>query len=270
MWKTINAGTTFIPLWDHMPIASIGDIAIAPSDPKVIYVGTGEGNSRNSVAPGWGVYKSTDGGVTWQSVGLEKTQHVGRIVIHPTNPNIAYVAAVGATWASNPERGLYKTIDGGKTWTAEQVHQRQGGLHRRRDGPARSEHALRGVVGARARPVLPQERRSRARRSGRRPTPARTGARSRAADFPRRNKGRMNIQIAPSNPNIVYVMVEADSIRGAKPQRLLSGLYRSTDAGQDVDVAEHDQQSPVLLLADSRRPEESESHLSHGGGFPVL
>ena len=69
VWKTINAGTTFIPLWDHMPIASIGDIAIAPSDPKVIYVGTGEGNSRNSVAPGWGVYKSTDGGVNWQSVG---------------------------------------------------------------------------------------------------------------------------------------------------------------------------------------------------------
>ena len=116
VWKTINAGTTFIPLWDHMPIASIGDIAIAPSDPKVLYVGTGEGNARNSVAPGWGVYKSIDGGVTWQSVGLEKTQHVGRIVVHPTNPNIVYVAAVGATWGSNPERGLYKTIDGGKTW----------------------------------------------------------------------------------------------------------------------------------------------------------
>src|SRR5204862_3040786 len=115
VWKTINAGTTFIPLWDHMPIASIGDIAIAPSDAKVIYVGTGEGNSRNSVAPGWGVYKSVDGGINWQSVGLEKTQHVGRIVIHPTNPNIAYVAAVGATWASKADGGLYKKIDGGKT-----------------------------------------------------------------------------------------------------------------------------------------------------------
>src|SRR5215216_1076353 len=116
IWKTINAGTTFIPLSENMPIASMGDIAIAPSDPKILYAGTGEGNSRNSVAPGWGVYKSVDGGVTWQSVGLEKTQHVGRIVVHPTNPNIVYLAAVGATWASNPERGLYKTVDGGKTW----------------------------------------------------------------------------------------------------------------------------------------------------------
>src|SRR6476620_3708799 len=82
VWKTINAGTTFIPLWEHMPISSVGDIAIAPSDSKILYVGTGEGNSRNSVAPGYGVYKAVDGGVTWQSAGLEKTQHVGRIVVH--------------------------------------------------------------------------------------------------------------------------------------------------------------------------------------------
>src|SRR5947209_2853997 len=87
IWKTINAGTTFIPLWDHGPIASMGDIAIAPSDGKIIYAGTGEGNSRNSVAPGFGVYKSVDGGVTWQSAGLDKTQHIGRIIITPTNPN---------------------------------------------------------------------------------------------------------------------------------------------------------------------------------------
>ena len=116
VWKTINAGTTWIPLWEHAPISSIGDIAIAPSDPKILYVGTGEGNARNSVAPGWGAYKSTDGGLTWQSAGLEKTQHVGRIIVHPTNPNIVYVAAVGATWGPNPERGLYKTNDGGRTW----------------------------------------------------------------------------------------------------------------------------------------------------------
>src|SRR5262245_48541033 len=108
VWKTINAGTTFIPLWDRQPIASLGDIAIAPSDPKIVWVGSGEEDSRNSVAPGFGIFKSTDGGVTWTSMGLEKTQHIGRIVIHPTNPNIVYVSALGALWASNPERGLYK------------------------------------------------------------------------------------------------------------------------------------------------------------------
>lgn len=115
VWKTVNAGTTFFSIWDNQPIASIGDIAVSASNPSIVYVGTGEQNSRNSVAPGYGVYKSTDGGVTWASVGLEKTQQIGRILIHPTNPNIVYVAALGAVWASNPERGLYKTIDGGKT-----------------------------------------------------------------------------------------------------------------------------------------------------------
>src|SRR5678815_1919454 len=116
IWKTINAGTTFIPLWENAPIASMGDVAIAQSDPRTIWAGTGEDDSRNSVSPGMGIYKSTDGGVTWTAMGLEKTQHIGRIVVHPTDPNIVYVAALGALWTSNPERGLYRTEDGGKTW----------------------------------------------------------------------------------------------------------------------------------------------------------
>src|SRR6185369_14776558 len=81
-----------------------------------VWAGTGEPNSRNTISPGGGVYKSTDGGITWKFMGLEKTQAIGRIVVHPTNPNIVWVAAVGATWAANPERGLYKTTDGGTTW----------------------------------------------------------------------------------------------------------------------------------------------------------
>jgi photosystem II stability/assembly factor-like uncharacterized protein len=117
LWKTINAGTSWIPLWENSPIASLGDIAIAPSNPDIIYLGTGEDDSRNSVQPGYGIYKSTDGGVTWRSLGLEKTQHIGRIVVHPANPDIVWVSALGALWGSNPDRGLYKTIDGGRTWT---------------------------------------------------------------------------------------------------------------------------------------------------------
>ena len=117
IWKTVNAGTTFFSVWEKMPVGGIGDLAISPSNPNIIYAGTGEQNTRNSIIPGYGVYKSTDGGISWASVGLEKTQQIGRIVVHPTNPNIVYVAALGAVWNSNPERGLYKTTDGGKTWT---------------------------------------------------------------------------------------------------------------------------------------------------------
>src|SRR5438270_7495633 len=117
IWKTTNAGVTFRPVFDNYPVVSMGALAIAPSDTMQVWAGTGEQNSRNTIEPGGGIYKSTDGGLTWKLMGLEKTQHIGRIAVHPTNPNIVYVAALGAAWKSNPERGLYKTIDGGTTWT---------------------------------------------------------------------------------------------------------------------------------------------------------
>jgi photosystem II stability/assembly factor-like uncharacterized protein len=117
IWKTTNNGTTWTPIFDTYPVSSIGDIAIAPSNPDVIYVGTGEPNNRQSSSFGAGVYKSIDAGKTFEYVGLEETQSIGRIVVHPKDPNIAYVAAVGHLFGPNKERGLYKTTDGGKTWT---------------------------------------------------------------------------------------------------------------------------------------------------------
>src|SRR5690348_4111552 len=116
IWKTTNAGVTFRPVFDNYPVVSMGMLAIAPSDTMQVWAGTGEPNSRNTISPGGGIYKSTDGGITWKLMGLEKTQAIGRIVVHPTNPNIVYVAALGAPWNANPERGLYKTEDGGQTW----------------------------------------------------------------------------------------------------------------------------------------------------------
>jgi photosystem II stability/assembly factor-like uncharacterized protein len=116
IWKTTNAGTTFKPIFDVGRVISMGDLAIAPSDPSVIYAGTGEEDSRNSISPGGGVYKSTDAGETWTFVGLKETQAVGRILVHPTDPNTVWVAAVGAIWNSNPERGLYKSTNGGENW----------------------------------------------------------------------------------------------------------------------------------------------------------
>ncbi|HEU4893621.1 MAG TPA: hypothetical protein VFT47_18830 [Vicinamibacterales bacterium] len=117
IWKTTNNGTTWTPIFDKYPVSSIGDIALAPSNPEIIYVGTGEPNNRQSSSFGAGVYKSTDGGKEFVSVGLKETQSIGRVVVHPKDPNIVYVAAVGHLFGPNPERGLYKTTDGGKTWT---------------------------------------------------------------------------------------------------------------------------------------------------------
>ncbi|MGB2713765.1 MAG: hypothetical protein WBC51_06275 [Vicinamibacterales bacterium] len=117
VWKTENNGTTFTPIFDSYPVSSIGDIAVAPSDPNVIYVGTGEPNNRQSSSFGAGVYKSTDGGKTFTEAGLRETQTIARIVVHPKDPNTVYVAALGHLFGPNPERGLFKSTDGGKTWT---------------------------------------------------------------------------------------------------------------------------------------------------------
>ena len=116
IWKTTNNGITFKPIWDEERVVSMGDIAIAPSDSMTIWAGTGEEDSRNSISPGGGIYKSTDGGESWEFMGLKETQAIGRIVVHPTNKDIVYVAALGHPWGANEERGLYKTTDGGRTW----------------------------------------------------------------------------------------------------------------------------------------------------------
>jgi photosystem II stability/assembly factor-like uncharacterized protein len=116
VWKTTNNGTTWEPVFDKEGVSTIGDIAIAPSDPAVVWVGTGEPNNRQSSSWGDGIYKSLDAGKTWQNMGLRATLHIGRIVIHPKNPEVVYAAALGHLWGPNPERGVYKTTDGGKTW----------------------------------------------------------------------------------------------------------------------------------------------------------
>ncbi|HXN22687.1 MAG TPA: hypothetical protein VOA41_08090 [Candidatus Dormibacteraeota bacterium] len=117
IWKTTNAGTSWEPLFDKQSVSTIGDLALAPSDPAIVWAGTGEPNNRQSSSWGDGIYKSTDSGKTWTKMGLEDTRHIGRVVIHPLNPNTVYVAALGHLWGPNHERGVFKTNDGGKTWT---------------------------------------------------------------------------------------------------------------------------------------------------------
>lgn len=116
VWKTTNSGVTWEPIFDSQPIASIGALAIAPSDPQIIFVGTGETDIRSNLASGDGVYKSVDGGRTWKNVGLRDSRQISRIVIGPANPQIIYVAALGHAYGPNPERGVFKSVDGGMTW----------------------------------------------------------------------------------------------------------------------------------------------------------
>lgn len=127
VWKTVNRGTTFKPVLENEGSGSIGAIAVAPSQADIVFAGTGEANPRNSVSWGDGVYKSIDAGKTWQHVGLRETRHIAAIAIHPKDPNIVFVAAMGRTWGENPERGLYRSDDGGVTWNpALQVDAKTG------------------------------------------------------------------------------------------------------------------------------------------------
>ena len=127
VWKTVNDGTTWTPVFDGEGSYSIGWVALDPNDPSVVWVGTGESNSQRSVAYGDGIYRSDDGGKSWKNLGLKKSEHIGRVVIDPRDSKVVYVAAEGPLWGPGGDRGLYKTTDGGKTWKAVLTDQREHG-----------------------------------------------------------------------------------------------------------------------------------------------
>lgn len=248
IWKTTNAGTTFRPVFDGERVVSMGSLAIAPSDTNIVWAGTGEQNSRNSISPGGGIYKSTDGGLHWQLMGLEKTEQIGRIVVHPTNPDIVYVAALGHVWGSNPERGLYRTTDGGRNWELIKfISDRAGFVDIAMD--PRDPNTLYASSYERVRG--PYFLRSGGPGSALWKTTdgGSTWTKIQGGGFPETELGRIGLAISPSNPDVVYALVEADSVSGAKApfpvplsdsadarasqqNRLLSGLYRSDDAGR--------------------------------------
>src|SRR5262250_1707182 len=117
VWKSVNGGTTFKPVFDKQPVQSIGAITIDPKNPKVVWVGTGEAWTRNSTSIGDGIYKSTDGGDNWTNMGLKESERIAKILVDPADTNIVYVAVPGKLWSDSDDRGLYKTTDGGKTWS---------------------------------------------------------------------------------------------------------------------------------------------------------
>ncbi len=116
LWKSTNRGMTWRNVFDTMAVSTFGDVAIARSNPSVVYAGTGEQNNRQSTSYGNGVYRSTDGGETWTHVGLAETRHIGRVQVDPRDPDVVWVAAAGNLWAPSEERGVYKSTDGGRTW----------------------------------------------------------------------------------------------------------------------------------------------------------
>ncbi len=236
IWKTTNAGTTFKPIFENQRCMSMGDMAIAPSDTNTIYVGTGEQNSRNSISPGCGVFKSTDGGRTWNFLGLAETEHVGRIQVHPTDPNTVYMAVLGSAWKASKARGLYKSTDGGKTWTVIKfISERAGFIDVQLDPSnpdivwASSYERMRG-------PYFLQSGGS-GSALWKSTDAGATWTKVTGGGFPATTLGRIEIAIARSNPKIMYTQVEADTAANAvkdaakKPQKSNSGLYRSEDGG---------------------------------------
>jgi photosystem II stability/assembly factor-like uncharacterized protein len=237
LWKTTNAGTTFELVFGmNQPVISMGDLAIAPSDTNTLYLGTGEEDSRNSISPGGGVFKSTDGGKTWTFLGLEKTQAIARIVVHPTDPNTVWLAALGAPWNSNPERGLYKTTDGGKTWRLVKFVSDKAGFIDLAMEPGNPQ-VLWASSWERVRGPYFLQSGGPGSALWKSTDGGETWTQVKGGGLPESTLGRIGIAIAPSNPKRIYLNLEADTLpnpkptKGAKAQERPSGLWRSDDGG---------------------------------------
>jgi hypothetical protein len=237
IWKSGNNGVTWRPIFDDKSIIGMGMLAIAPSDTNTVWAGTGEPNSRNTIEPGAGLYKSENGGTTWTFMGLEKTQHIGRIAIDPRNKDVVYVAALGAAWKSSPERGLYKTTDGGKTWALVKFISDRAGFSDVQLDP-RNPDVIYAASWERYR--TPYSLNSGGPGSGlwKSVDAGKTWTEIKGNGYPSGVKGRIGLALAPSNPDVVYALTEAFSMDAQKgaykmgTRPAANGLYRSADGGK--------------------------------------
>lgn len=245
VWKTVNSGTTWDPIMDDVPSISIGDIEVAPSNPDIVWVGTGETNIFRASVAGTGVYKSSDAGKTWQHMGLAGTHTIGRIVIRPENSDIVYVAASGHEWTTNEERGVFKTTDGGKTWSKIlYINEKTGAIDLVMD-PSSPDTLYAAMW-------------NRIRRRWSDPVPGpgdgifktTDGGKTwqqKTAGLPDTNlTGRIGLDIARSNPSVIYAFIdnhnpgrdpepgERDSYGRLRIGKVIKGaeVYRSDDKGE--------------------------------------
>jgi photosystem II stability/assembly factor-like uncharacterized protein len=247
VWKSIDAGRVWEPIFDSQPVASIGAIAVAPSAPDVVYVGSGESTLRDSVGFGNGMYKSTDAGKSWTHIGLEDTQHIGKIAIDPHDPDTLFVAAIGHLYASNTERGVFRSRDGGKSWQKVLYKSADVGAVEVVIDPTNSKVVYAGLWNTRRPPWFTYS-----------PTNGPGGGIFKSTDggstwkqltsgLPKAGIGRTGIALSASNPRRIYAMVDCllasspaagaapDTTAGTtidKPVPRQGGFFRSDDAGE--------------------------------------
>lgn len=221
VWKSESGGIKWEPIFDDQVTASIGAVAIQQSNPSVIWAGTGEGNPRNSLNGGYGIFKSLDAGKTWKSMGLEKTRHIHRVVIDPANPDVVYAAAIGSPWGEHPERGVFKTVDGGKSWKKILYTNDKSGAADLVMDPSNPNKLIAAMWEHKRDPWFFK---SGGEGSGLYITHDGGENWKKMTDkdgLPAGELGRIGVAISRSNPKVVYALIEAKK----------NALYKSTDGG---------------------------------------
>jgi photosystem II stability/assembly factor-like uncharacterized protein len=221
VWKTVNSGRTWTPVFDSQPVASIGAVAIAPSDPRVVYVGTGEADMRSQISYGNGMYRSTDAGATWTHLGLDGTRQISRVLVDPRNPQVVFVAALGHAYGANPERGVYRTRDGGRTWQKVLFKNTDVGAADLALDPLDSKVVYASLWNTRRPPwsIYPPSYGPGA--GVFKSTDGGDTWKQLTDGLPVEGLGRVGLAVAPTMRNRVYAIVDAKA----------GGLYRSDDAG---------------------------------------
>jgi len=231
VWKSIDGGTNWAPIFDAQPAQSIGALAIAPSDPNVVWAGTGEAFIRSNVSIGNGVYKSTDAGKTWQHMGLKKTGRIGRVAIDPRNPDVVFVAALGHCYGPQKERGVFRTTDGGKTWEHVLFVDEDTGCFEIAMNPDNPRILFAGMW-----PLIIHTwgRKSGGQNGGiwKSTDSGTTWKRLTGHGLPSPPIGKVGLAIAPSNPDVVYALMETGN-----PNRGV--LWRSNDGGDNWKLASY-------------------------------